>query len=177
MALDDYDDDFPTATAGRGNTLDLAKLPDGEYTLAVKAMEVKEGTSAGDIISLKLELLTDGPFFGSLVEKAYFMSKNENGIRVKNANQLVQVKDDLKRLGFDTDNWTKEQGRPFSREIKRACAVVVGVTFKGKKKQGGAKNGGGYYQNLYVNDRIPDDGKPEAFGPKEMDDANADPFG
>jgi hypothetical protein len=174
--LEDFDDDFTTATAtSSSQSFDLAKLPDGDYEFAVQQFEVKE-TKAGPLVSLKLAIITEGPFVGKVVQRDYWLTKlGDNGTRVKNDQQIAQVRDDLKKLGFDTGEWTKENGRPFSREINRVGACIKDVCFKGRKKAN--VSGGKTYQNLYVNDRLTTDGKPAAFGPKEMDDANADPFG
>lgn len=176
MALEDFDDDFPTATATRGG-LDLEKLPDGEYQVSVKALEVKE---ANDLISLKLEILSDGPHAGASVEKTYWMTQKnqQTGLKEKNERQMVELRKDLTALGFDPDNWTKQNSRPFSVEIRRAANAIPGVCFRAKKKQGGKKpSAPGHYQNLYVEERLPDDGKPLKFTTADLDEANVDPFG
>lgn len=177
MALEDFDDDFTTTTATRD---DLSKLPDGEYEFAVKGMEVKDGDNTGSLVELKVEVISDGEFRGSTAKKTYWLTQKnqQTGLREKNERQIVELRKDLTALGFDPEDWTKQNSRPFSVEIRRAAAAIPGVCFKGKKKQGGAKpQGGGYYQNLYVNERLPDDGKPLKFTVKDLDEANADPFG
>lgn len=174
--LTDFDDDFTTVTGGRTGEVDLKNLPDGEYEFAVKKYAVKD-TSSGPLVSMKLEILGEGPNAGLLVDRAYFLTRVEDGIRVKNERQIAQLRDDLKLLGFDVDNWTKPNSRPFSAEVNRVGAVIVDVCLKAKKKQGGKKNDGTHYQNLDFVARSATDGKPEKFGAKEMDEANADPFG
>ena len=174
--LTDFDDDFTTVTGARSGEVDLAKLPDGEYELAVKKYAVKD-TASGPLVSMKLEILGEGPFTGGIVDRAYFLTRVEDGIRVKNERQIAQLRDDLEKLGFDVKNWTKENSRPFSHEVNRVGACIVDVCFRAKKKQGGKKNDGTHYQNLDLVERLATDGKPAAFGVKEMDEANADPFG
>lgn len=176
--LTDFDDDFTTATGNaRAGEIELSKLPDGEYEFAVKAFAVKD-TSSGPMASMKLEIVSEGPFAGKVVDRPYFFTQEnrDTGLREKNERALATLRDDLKVLGFDTDNWTKANGRPFSVEINRVGACVADVMLKAKKtsKVSGTKT----YHNLFVNARLSDvDGKPVAFGPKEMEDANADPFG
>lgn len=173
--LTDFDDDFTTITNDNGE-LDLSKLPDGEYEFAVQKYAVKE-TRSGPMVSMKLELLGEGRHGGSVVDRPYFLTQDEGGVRVKNGRDIAKLRDDLKLLGFDVDNWTKENSRPFSHEINRVAMVIVGVQFKATKKQGGKKSNGGFWQNLNFVARLTTDGKPEKFGVKELDEANVDPFG
>jgi len=177
--LEDLDDGFTTATATYGGgDLELKDLSDGEYEFEVKSMEVKE-TDAGPLVKWKLGMLTDGPHSGKTLERTYWLTaKDRNtGQRVRNERQIAELRKDLVTLGFDADLWTKENDRPFSREIGKVSACIVGVCFKAKKKQGAKKDDGSHYQNLYVNERVLTDGKPPKFGPTELAEANADPFG
>ncbi len=161
--LADFDDDFTTATATRpGGDFDLKDLPDGEYEFEVAACESKD-TQSGPIVSMKLMILSDGKFAGKKVERAYFLTKkDEGGARVKNENQIAELRKDLGVLGFDVENWTNANGRPFSKTLPEACRVMQGCGVKGKKKQNGK------FANLYLNERLATDGKPAKFGADEL---------
>lgn len=180
--LEDFDDDFPTATAPAGRAGKLEDLPDGEYLFEITRCEVKgddETRGNGPLVTLKLQVLTDGPQFEANVEHTYWLTKKDDaGQRVKNERDVGQLKKDLETLGFDVKEWTKEHARPFSAELLKAAKAMRGVAFHGKKKTN-TGNQGKKFHNLYVNSRSDQDGKPGTFGPAELAAAaaaDADPF-
>lgn len=173
--LEQFDDTFTTATPSYGGSgLKLADIPDGDYEFAVKSCEIKD-TAKGPLVSIKLEILTTGPHEGGMVDHVYFLTKDEQGVRVKNDNQIAQLRKDLVTLGFDADNWKKENSRPLSVELARAAIAMPGICFHAKKTQN--PSGGKIYHNLKINSRSADDGLPAKFGPKELEAAGKDPFG
>jgi hypothetical protein len=165
VSIADLDDDFtkakePQRKQGGG----LEALPDGEYEFHIDGGEVKE-TKAGPMVKLDLVVLAPGaPHDGAKCEHTYFLTKN-NGTE-KNENQIAQLKKDLATLGFDVDNWTRENQRPFSKQLDLALGIIGGVQFKGKKKAN--SSGQKTFHNLYVNQRSATDGKPETFGPEQL---------
>lgn len=162
-SMADLDDDFDN-TKPAGNRADgLADLPDGEYEFTVVSGEQKE-TKAGPLIVFKLSVL-DGVHAGMEVEHNYFLMKKDGESHVRNENQIAQLKKDLITLGFDVENWTKANERPFSTQLKLAMEVIRGVGFKGKKKQNGK------FANLYLNERSASDGLPATFGAAELSPA------
>lgn len=175
MNFDDFEDDFEGASTSAppkpGAKIDAKQLADADYVFVVKKVEPKD-TNAGPLVTFTLEIASPGAFDGCSVERQYWLTKkDESGGRIKNAAVVKLLHDDLAKLGFDVDNWTKANGRPFSVELKRAAKVAVGMKFKGKKKQNGQ------YANLYVNERAKDDGKPAVVDKEFMDEFCADPFG
>lgn len=176
VSLADFDDDFPSAKREgyKSGDFELKELKDGEYLFQVDSAEVKNGK----MFKLSLELLTECPQAGGKIEKCYFFTKKnkDSGLEEKNADQLAQVKEDLGKLGFDTENWTKENSRPFSVELPKVPEIIKGMRVVCNKKTGGKKNANEYYHNLYIVNRGDGDGKPEKIGAKELEDANFDPL-
>ncbi len=172
--LADFDDDFPTAkkTYSGGGDFDLADLKDGEYEFDIASAEVK----SGPMFKFNLVMMSEGPHAGGKIEKCYFLTKKVDGLAVKNERSVAELKEALSAIGFDVENWTKENGRLFSAELPKVVAMLGGMRVVAKKKQGGKKEGGGHFQNLDIVKRGSGDGKPEKIGAKELEEANADPF-
>lgn len=177
LTLADLDDDFPTAKPGgfKSGDFDLSELKDGEYLFSIASAELKKNNT---IFELTIELLTECPQAGGKIRKTYFFTKKDesSGLYVKNGDQIGQLKKDLGTLGFDVDNWTKENSRPFSVELPKTCLVLQAMRVVMQKKQGGKKNATEHYQNLYVAKRGEGDGKPEKIDAKYLEEANADPL-
>jgi hypothetical protein len=178
LTLADLDDDFPTAKPGGYKTGDfeLSALADGEYTFQIASAELKKNNT---IFELKLELLTECQQAGGKIQHPYFFTKKDEktGLYEKNIDKIGQLKKDLTALGFDVDNWTKENGRPFSVELPKTCLMLQGMRVVCKKKTGGKKNATEFYHNLYIDRRGEGDGLPEKIGAKELEEANVDPLG
>lgn len=149
-------DEFDDAKPSTGSTLET--LPDGEYEFEIKSVaDVKR--DKGGKISFHLEVIS-APLQGAEVDFERFITSQET---------MGFFLADLKRLGFDCDNWKAGTSRTNSSEIPKALAVCPGMRFKGKKVTN--EKGGKQYHNLYINERLPGDGKPAAFGEKEMAEA------
>lgn len=178
---DDIDDFFGTTKPTRGSRSGKAEdLPDGEYTFAVEAAEYKPDTSAGPIASLKLVVVSDGPHDGLKVEKSWFLSRLDNGNRVRDDKQVENLMLDLKTLGFDPENWTVANGRPFRKEFARAAKAMAQMMVLGKKKANVSASNGKTYHNLHLNKRSDQDGKPAEITKEyldELEEATKDPFG
>lgn len=164
---DELDQAFAKAkgTGGRGG---LEGLPDGEYTFEVLAAELKKPNDKTTVFARKLVVL-GGEFDGSEVTADVFL-KSSGELRDINVDL---TKKELRILGFDCDDWTPEKGRPFGKELVRACAAMKGLRFVGTKKsnEGGSGEKKKTYHNLYVERRAGGDGKPDRFGPAEIEQA------
>lgn len=175
VSLEDFDDDFPTAKPGgykRGD-FELDALTDGEYVFQIESAELKSSS----LFKLNLELVSEGPLAGGKIEHPYFFTKkNPDGTYEKNADKIGQLKKDLTTLGFDVENWTKDNSRPFSVELPKTPLALAGMRIVVSKKTGGKKAGGGNYHNLYIERRGEGDGKPAKIGARELEEANFDPL-
>lgn len=167
-SLADFEDKAETAPPTRpGGKSDLDQLPDGKYKFAVVGMTQK--TVKGDrlLVEIGIECVTDGQFLGKKFDHVYWLNK-DSGDRDEMA--FDRLRRDLTTLGFDVANWKSSNGRPFAAEFIKACGVISGVQFLSKKVTN--KEG---YPNLFINERVSTDGKPEHFGPAELK-AVAAPF-
>jgi hypothetical protein len=166
VSIADLDDDFTKSDPSKGpeRANKLADLPDGDYDFAVRSAvfkEAAEGKPGPVLVSLTLAVFAPGtPHDGVEGEHVYFLVSKEGK---KNTVALNILKKDLLTLGFDVNSWTRENGRPFSKQLVLALGVIEGVEFKGKKKRRDEKN-----FNLFVNERSATDGRPATFGPAEL---------
>lgn len=162
--LDDVDEEFKLG----GKPEDLT---DGEYDFTIRDAKVKNLAAKSKlIIELKLDVLTAGKHQGHEIQHTLYISDKDSAVRVGR---------DLKTLGFDCDNWTRANDRPFSQEIMKIGKVLRGLMFKGKKQTNKGTDGRTFH-NLYIQKRLASDGKPTVLGPAELDAAdpeNDDPFG
>lgn len=157
----------PAAPAGRDAGVE--DLTDGDYELAIrsavlKSLKAKQMT----ILELGLEVLSPGKHQGAGIKYPVFL---------KDADSAARLGRDLMTLGFDCEDWTKANGRPFSQELGKAMLVLPGIVMVCHKKTN-AKDGKTFH-NLYINKRGAGDGKPQKFGPAELDaavEANDSPF-
>lgn len=168
-SLEDFEDAAETPVATRpGGKIDMKDLPDGDYKFAVLGMAEKQIPGGRLLVEIAVEVVSDCPQDGAKLDQVYWLNRKDGS-----ADDIAfgRLRKDLETLGFDTPEWKKSSGRSFSGEFKKACGVVRGVGFHGKKV---TKNG---YPNLYVNRRADDDGKPAKFGPEELAaGAEEDPF-
>lgn len=140
------------------------KLADGDYDVEITAGVPKDGEKSGPMVTILMVVLTAGKYAGWKIEKPYFLTKkSEDGDgRVRDERRLSELKSDLTTLGFDVQNWTAANKRPFGTQLKAACEVMKGMRLKVRKKQNGE------YANLYFNKRVENDGRPPVVGPDEM---------
>lgn len=179
MTMEDLETDFEEAK-GTGRTAGkIDDLPDGEYVFEISSGDAME-TNSGPLVKLKLMIFAPGsPHDGGKIDRDYWLTEKDRdtGDRVKSTRNIDLLKKDLKTLGFDCENWTRGNNRPFSVELDRAMGVISGVRFHGKKSSKPKDNKPGEsWHNLYVNARVKDDGRPAAFGPAELA-GEPDPFG
>lgn len=164
-SLADLEDEIETIPAGGGNYgSSLKELPDGEYEFGIASAVSKKIESTGsELVEFKLELLTSGRTQGRKYQHSYWLTNKDDG--GLNAVSVGILKKDLTTLGFDVENWTKANGRPFFSELKKAVKILNGggFAFSGKKV---TKSG---HANLYVNTRSETDGKPAKFDAAAMD--------
>ena len=160
-SLADFEDKAEVAPPTRpGGKSDLDQLADGKYKFAITGMVQKDTKAGRLLVEIGMECLTAGPSDGKKFDHVYWLNK-ENGDRDEMA--FDRLRRDLTTLGFDVVNWKSSANRPFAQEFLKACAVIKGVEFNGKKVTN--KEG---YPNLYINERVATDGKPEKFGPDEL---------
>lgn len=170
MALTDYDDAADNIPAG-GIDNGPGALADGEYEFIIDKVVEKE-TKSGNLFAMKLMVLTDGIFAGRQVNVDYWLTRlnkdigkmEVNGINVGNLRQ------DLGKMGFDEENWTKANGRPFFTEFKKAMLLMEGLRFKAKKATN-TKNA--KFPHFNVTERIVGDCQSEKIGKEEIDAAEA----
>lgn len=175
--LADYEDAIDEIPAGGGSYgNDLKTLPDGEYEFEIAsggaAYKQIESTES-ELVELKLTLLSENPRQqGKKFNHAYWLTNTAAKGGGLNEVTVGILKKDLKTLGFDVDNWTKANGRPFFGELKKALKILNGggFAFKGKKV---TKSG---HANLYINSRSDTDGRPATFDAKSMEAAAKEPF-
>jgi hypothetical protein len=164
--MESIDDEYDPRDLG---DLKIEDLTDGDYDMQIMAASAKPlEAKAMLVLELKLEVLTPGKHAGQRYQFSWF---------IKDKDSAVRVSKDLKRLGFDTDLWTRANDRPFSVEIQKVPRVLRGLRFAAKKKTN-TGNDGKTYHNLNINRRSLPDGKPEFLGPEQLDapDLDADPF-
>lgn len=159
--LGDTDENFGQMTGK------LDGITDGDYDFEINEAAHKIKTEKGMLIlEINMEILTPGKHQGAKVQHAMFITDRDSANRVGK---------DLTTLGFDCEEWTKANSRPFSQEILKVAKVLKGLRFKGKKATN--KSDGKVYHNLYVNKRLENDGKPARLGPEQLDAADPDdPF-
>lgn len=149
-----------------GGATKLAAIADGEYELIIEKATIKE-VKGSNVVEMKLTILTEGVHTGAEVTQSSWITNINKETNKPELNQVAVgiLKKDLETLGFDIPEWTKANNRPFSQELPKALHCLTGVKFKGKKVTNGK------YANLYINERLPSDGKPAKFGPTELEAA------
>lgn len=159
------------------NDAKLAKLPDGKYEFEVSGSswdKIKDGLYK---LTVNLNLICpDLPEWdGKTVNKEYWVNlnggKTEEESRERAQRSIGFIMADFLTLGFDSDQWTPANGRPFSREITKAARHLIGIRFAGAKATKTGDQKGVAFRSIYINKRLPDD-RPEKFGPEEI---NSDP--
>lgn len=174
MGFGDFDEDFEKESSKK--EYQKAEIPDGDYDVEIKLMELRE-TKAGDVFSFKMTILKDGPLKGKQIEKPIFLAGKGETDEERDEFHRKRVKElkvDLATLGFDVDNWTKTNNRPFGSQCELACSLAKGCHVSIRVKTNNN------FQNVYINKRLSDaDGKPAKFGAAEMGaakTAEAEPF-
>lgn len=160
----EIDGDFSPSTGGGK----LDDLPDGEYEFTIDAAKIKPKTN---MLILEMDLLvtSEGKHKGQKIQHSLF---------IKDKDSAARVGKDLKTLGLDCEEWTKANDRPFSGEIMKVPKVLRGLGFRAKKVANRPEGKDKTYHNLYINKRVPTDGKPERIGPEQLNapDPEGDPF-
>lgn len=174
----DLDDDVAAAT---GESFSKEQLPDGEYTVEVEKGESKEVKKAV-IVTLYLKLLDGGPKLqGRIFQHQYWLVSMDGS---KSESQINQLKKDLNTIGFNLDAY-HEAGQKFSMVVGKTMLAVNGMKLAVKKSSKVADPLPGKaprtFHNVYVNKRLPEDGKPTKVSLAELEElakaaAPADPF-
>lgn len=163
--LADYEDEIEQTKAGAGNA-GLTDLPDGKYEFAFVKATYKQVKTGAELVDIQIEVVSDGPQFGKKFQHTYWLTETAEKGGGLNKVSLGILRKDLKTLGFDEDQWTRANGRPFLEELKKALRVIEkGVQFTGTKKKSGN------FAQLYIDARSATDGMPAKFGPAEMNAA------
>lgn len=159
LELQNYDEAAaPQRNGGRTPTSDL---PDADYEFEVKSAVIKiSKEKKTPILSMDLIVLTPGEFEGAVIERPSFMVNQES---------FNMALADFLTLGFDSNQWTKANGRPASQELEKAIHLIPGLRISGTKKKNGT------FHNIYINKRL-DDGRPLKFSSNDLNNAPTDPF-
>lgn len=156
LGLEFADDAFVPSEGPLG----AESLPEGEYVFEVVKAEIKfKNTDKGGaqhILEFGWKVVSEGMYHDSTIRYAWFIKDKESANRVGG---------DLRKLGFDCELWTIANGRKFSEELPKAIEHIVGMRFTGKKATN--KTGDKTFHNIYIIKREPD-GKPERYGPVEL---------
>lgn len=158
--LRNFDDEFEPA-APASTFCKPEEIPDGIYDFCIVTAVTKQ-PKGNFLVELGLRIESAGKCEGMVVQHAMFMNDLDS---------VKRVGRDLKTLGFDTDNWKKANGRPFSVEFEKALKILPGIRVRGRKKTNEKKEQGkvvAVYHNLYLDKRLATDGKPEFFGAGEL---------
>lgn len=159
----------PTKGFGSG----LENMEDGDYCFQIErasAREVKSGSEKKMILGLKLKPLSklekEGEEWVSASDEGAVFPEIKHDIWVGSQEEFDRLLGTLQTLGFDSANWKSANGRPFSQEFPKCCRHLRGMWFVGHKKTN--ESGGKTYHNLYINERLISDGKPEQYGAEEL---------
>jgi hypothetical protein len=127
-------------------------LPDGaNYDLEIQSATMTVTKDGTNLFKMVLKVI-GGKFDGTVLEKPSFIKTKEN---------INFLGKEMLTLGFDSDQWTLENGRPFSQEFPKAMRLLAGVRFSGQRKDSPGSKGRSFH-NLYINKRL-EDGKPAKF--------------
>jgi hypothetical protein len=170
LDLQNYDDDFEPAK-GQGLRAGPEQLEDGDYTFEIQYADFKTPKNH-KIFEMQLKVTSAGKHEGAIIQASWFMNDKESVSRVGKVLQVV---------GFDTENWTKANGRPLSGELSKAIAFLQRKRLRVAGKKVTNEVGSGeqkkVYHNIYINERILTDGVPAVISPEVMDKRDdADPF-
>jgi hypothetical protein len=172
--LSDFDNDFvPEDTFGNR----AEGLTDGEYEVLIWGAKMKEAKGK-PFVEVKFEVLSPGKHQGAMIVEPIWLTS------IDNAKRFGAV---LKKLGFDSDAWTKANGRPFSKEMPKAIRWLVGMRVQVRKTTSVVaprfkEDVPHTYHNLNLKGRSDaDDGLPRQIGPEELSrpapgDKDGDPF-
>lgn len=141
-------------------------LPDGDYdfeivSAAFKTAKKKETKEEMTILEMDLLVLSPAAHHDKRVPRSSFLTSQK-------AFDVLLA--DLKRLGFDSDQWTVANNRPASDELDKAIKLMPGLRFSSKKETNGT------FHNINIRERLGTDGKPQTFDAKALNEAPADPF-
>lgn len=160
MSVDLTEFDEKAVPLGR---IELATLPDGDYTLQIVKAALRQSEKKGTrICNMKCTVLSSpgGKLDGATIERPSFLTSQEA------MNMLLA---DCGKLGFDSDQWKMTNNRPASQELPRALELMAGVKFSAEKKQSGT------FHNINIKERL-EDGKPKKFTAADLAEVELDPF-
>lgn len=165
VSLDSFDEDFkPDDKQG----VALESLPDGDYCCIItRAFLDVTKKSSDNIYKMFIKVIaadktSDGPAY----ERPSFLTSQDS------VNRLAR---DLQMLGFDTENWKKANGRPFSGEIAKVGRWLTGMKFYGKKTSN--MSSGKMYHNMNIVRRTGDDDMPAKVTPEQLNEVDPEnPF-
>jgi hypothetical protein len=157
---------------GNNYAAKIDELPNGKYHFKIIRAEFKD-INQKSLFAFTVQVI-DGGHDGKKFDVAYWLHTNDrdSGAIKPDAVKLGILLDFLKRLGFDADNWKASKGRPVSKSLPQAVALLPGIEFHGAKAS--KASGGKEYHSLYANTRSDEDGKPATFGKAEMAAAGAE---
>jgi hypothetical protein len=136
--LDAFDENFTTSLN------QLESLPDGEYEFHIVKAELKLSPMAQkQLLIIRLRTVDE--------EGKVYEGDKVSSLASQQA--VTFLANDLKRLGFDVDEWKLSKGRAFSKELPKAISHLPGIVFKGKKKMAQSKNGDEFL-NIYVTKKV-----------------------
>lgn len=174
MDFSDWDDDFKPEDPFAGASAE--DLTDGDYEFLIREAKIKEAKGKS-LVEMKMEVLTPGQHEGSVISNPVWLTSIDNAKRFGAT---------LKSFGFDVDNWTPANGRPFSKEFPKAIRWLIGMRVKAKKVTNTvppkfAKDVEKTYHNINFRGRSDvEDSVPRKIGAEQLSqpDPNAeeDPF-
>ena len=139
MSLDQFDSDFTPYLPGRTPGLDSLADGEGIYEIVDCDLFVTKGT--GDTVFKMGVKVLSGPSKGNVAETVRVLRGSDDARRLGS---------DLLALGFDCQNWTVANGKPFSKMLPEAIQVMAGITFKGAKVSGEGRTGNRWHAlNIY----------------------------
>jgi hypothetical protein len=175
--LDHFDDEAPSPQQGGASK--LSKVHDGPVKFRIDTVEQRKGSRSvpggakehGAIITVNFTVL----------------GGEQDGVEASNEWWVLNKQDrdrysgDLQVLGFDPENWSPANNRPFSKEVDKAHKLLPGLIVAAEKN---SKTGDNNKVTHFLNvkgramngDGKPEDGKPLKFTPEDMNEAVADAF-
>ena len=151
--LETFDENFQPSAGMRAG---LDTLPDGTYGFEIVEADLSRTAQTQELIlRLSLKVITDnrpamaihGRAIDTIVDRAYLFRSSE---------AVALLGGDLMTLGFDSQDWTVANGRPFSKELPRVIPRLHGLRFRGQKKtKQNLKNPEQPYHNLTILARLP----------------------
>jgi hypothetical protein len=189
LALEQFDNEAPTPTIGGGSGLSHVK--DGPLSLRIDTIEHRpvsrnvQGSSAkehGEAIKVNFTII-GGEQDGVEAHHEWWICNKDNADRFAGELQLI---------GFDPENWSPKNNRPFSKELEKALKMLPGLQLDAVKDTQDSTRAAGkktHFLNIrgrtmnkpavkgkYPDDAKPVDGQPLKFSAEAMNKAVEDAF-